>query len=83
MTSLIPADVPAVTLNTGMTMPLIGFGTARLSDEAARHVELDVVTEPCALLFQGRLLEDPVLLDLAARHGVTAAQVVPGWHLQR
>jgi len=32
-------------------------------------------------LGQGTLLSDPVLTDIAARHGKTAAQVIIRWHL--
>lgn len=44
----------------------------------ARHI----VTEAWSPLARGRILEDPVLLRLAERHGVSTAQIVIRWHLQ-
>ncbi|ARC56095.1 putative oxidoreductase [Frondihabitans sp. 762G35] len=44
----------------------------------ARHI----VTEAWSPLARGRILDDPLLLSLAAEHGVSTAQVVIRWHLQ-
>ncbi|KQR50656.1 oxidoreductase [Leifsonia sp. Leaf336] len=41
-----------------------------------------IVTEAWAPLARGRVLDDPVLAGLAAKHGVTPAQVVIRWQLQ-
>ncbi len=41
-----------------------------------------VLTESWSPLGQGQILEDPVIMGLAARHGVTPAQVVIRWHVQ-
>lgn len=41
-----------------------------------------VLTESWSPLGQGQILEDPVIVSLAARHGVTPAQVVIRWHVQ-
>ncbi|MBU2136431.1 MAG: aldo/keto reductase [Alphaproteobacteria bacterium] len=41
-----------------------------------------VLTESWSPLGQGQILEDPVIMSLAARHGVTPAQVVIRWHVQ-
>lgn len=49
----------------------------------AIHAEHGIVTEAWSPLAQGgELLSDPVITQLAERHGVTAAQVVLRWHLQ-
>ncbi|BDZ49481.1 oxidoreductase [Frondihabitans sucicola] len=45
----------------------------------ARHI----VTEAWSPLARGRILEDPALLALAAKHGVSTAQAVIRWHLQQ
>lgn len=47
------------------------------------HEGLGVVTESWAPLARGGLLADPVLRELAAKHGRTSAQVVLRWHLDR
>lgn len=47
----------------------------------AVHARLGIVTESWSPLGRGALLEDPVLADIAARHGKTAAQVVIRWHI--
>jgi len=49
----------------------------------ALHAELGIVTEAWSPLGQGTLLDEPVLLDIARNRGLTAAQVVLAWHLQR
>jgi len=41
------------------------------------------VTEAWSPLGRGSVLGDPVIADVAARHGVTPAQAVLRWHLQR
>jgi 2,5-diketo-D-gluconate reductase A len=48
----------------------------------AYHRAHGIATEAWSPLAQGELLEDPVLTDLAGKHGKTAAQVVLRWHLQ-
>jgi 2,5-diketo-D-gluconate reductase A len=47
----------------------------------ALHAELGVVTQAWSPLGRGAVLRDPVIGDIAASHGVTAAQVVLRWHL--
>jgi 2,5-diketo-D-gluconate reductase A len=42
-----------------------------------------IVTEAWSPLARGRILDDPTLLRLAERHGVSTAQVVIRWHLQQ
>jgi 2,5-diketo-D-gluconate reductase A len=41
-----------------------------------------IVTEAWSPLARGRLLEEPLLARLAARHGVSPAQIVLRWHVQ-
>jgi len=41
-----------------------------------------IVTEAWSPLARGRLLQEPVLERIAARHGVSPAQVVLRWHVQ-
>ena len=47
----------------------------------AAHAERGIVTESWSPLGQGKLLADPVLGRIAAKHSRTAAQVVIRWHL--
>jgi 2,5-diketo-D-gluconate reductase A len=42
-----------------------------------------IVTEAWAPIGQGRVLDDPMLLELAGRYGKSVAQVVLRWHIQR
>ncbi|MCP3800867.1 aldo/keto reductase [Allokutzneria sp. A3M-2-11 16] len=47
------------------------------------HAELGIHTEAWSPLAQGgELLKDPVLAEIAAKHGRSAAQVILRWHLQ-
>ncbi|HWH93934.1 MAG TPA: aldo/keto reductase [Baekduia sp.] len=46
------------------------------------HAERGIVTEAWSPLAQGKALDDPVLVEIAHAHGVTAGQVVIRWHLQ-
>ena len=47
----------------------------------AKHEKLGVITESWSPLGQGRLLVDPAIGAIAARHGKSAAQVIIRWHL--
>lgn len=42
-----------------------------------------IVTEAWSPLAQGAVLDDPAIVEIAARHGRTPAQVVLRWHLQQ
>jgi diketogulonate reductase-like aldo/keto reductase len=46
------------------------------------HGDLGVVTEAWSPLAQGKVLDDPALVQIAQAHGVTTAQVTIRWHLQ-
>jgi 2,5-diketo-D-gluconate reductase A len=46
------------------------------------HEELGIVTESWSPLAQGAVLDDPVIVQIAERHGRTAAQIVIRWQLQ-
>ncbi|MFH0241673.1 aldo/keto reductase [Streptomyces sp. HK10] len=53
------------------------------AESRAFHSEHGIATEAWSPLGQGRgLLEDPVIAEIARRHGRTPAQVVLRWHLQ-
>ncbi|MFE5673457.1 aldo/keto reductase [Agromyces sp. NPDC056523] len=49
----------------------------------AAHEQLGVRTEAWSPLARGRLLGDPVLEPIAAKHGRSAAQVVLAWHVRQ
>ena len=48
----------------------------------AMHARLGIRTEAWSPLGRGHVLEDPVVLALAAEHHRTAAQIILRWHLQ-
>ena len=50
-------------------------------ERRAFHEQNGIATESWSPLGQGSLLNDPLLTDIAARHGKTAAQVIIRWHL--
>jgi len=49
----------------------------------AFHAEHGIATESWSPLARGKVLGDPVLARLAAKHGVAPAQVLVRWHLQQ
>lgn len=55
----------------------------RFQQQALRtaHAERGIATESWSPLGQGRLLADPVIGKIAAKHGKTAAQAIIRWHL--
>jgi 2,5-diketo-D-gluconate reductase A len=80
-----PAHLERIIAETGVT-PVVNqielhpyFQQAGLRRE---HADLGIVTEAWSPLAQGKVLEDPVLVEIAAAHGVTTGQVVLRWHLQ-
>jgi diketogulonate reductase-like aldo/keto reductase len=46
------------------------------------HGELGITTEAWSPLGRGQVLQDPVVLDLAAAHGKSPAQIILRWHVQ-
>ena len=48
----------------------------------AIHARHGIATEAWSPLGRGRLLDDPTLAAIAAKHGRTAAQVILRWHVQ-
>lgn len=46
------------------------------------HADLGIVTEAWSPLAQGKVLDDPALIEIATTHGVTTGQVTIRWHLQ-
>lgn len=46
------------------------------------HGRLGILTEAWSPLGRGQVLADPVVLNLAAAHSRTAAQIILKWHLQ-
>lgn len=51
-------------------------------DLRAYHQAHGIVTEAWSPLAQGEVLEDPLLAELAEKHGKTPAQIVLRWHIQ-
>ncbi len=47
----------------------------------AKHANLGVLTESWSPLGQGQVLADPVIAEIATRHGKSPAQVIIRWHL--
>ncbi|WP_295746884.1 aldo/keto reductase, partial [uncultured Limosilactobacillus sp.] len=41
-----------------------------------------IVTQAWSPLARGRMMDNPVLKEIAAKHGVSVAQVILRWHLQ-
>nr|MBW4096112.1 aldo/keto reductase [Acidobacteriota bacterium] len=56
----------------------------RLAQEELRafHAQHSIATEAWSPLARGSLLEDPTVMSIADRLGVTPAQVILRWHLQ-
>ena len=53
-------------------------------DMRAVHSELGIVTEAWSPLGQGgEILKDPVIVEIAGKHGISPAQVVLAWHLAK
>lgn len=52
------------------------------ADLRAFHAAHDIHTEAWSPLARGRVIDNPVLAPIAAKHGVTPAQIVLRWHVQ-
>jgi 2,5-diketo-D-gluconate reductase A len=46
------------------------------------HEQLGIVTEAWSPLAQGKVLDDPAIVEIAQAHAKTPGQVVIRWHLQ-
>lgn len=55
-----------------------------MQQEALRsaHESIGIATQSWSPLGQGSALNDPVVLDIARKHGRTAAQVIIRWHIE-
>lgn len=51
-------------------------------DILAVHAEFGIATESWSPLASGQLIDDPLLGQIAAKHGKSTAQVMIRWHLQ-
>ena len=56
-----------------------------LTQDELRAFDADheIVTEAWSPIAQGKVLDDPVIVQVAERHGKTPAQVTLRWHVQR
>jgi 2,5-diketo-D-gluconate reductase A len=56
----------------------------RFQQKAVRdfHAKHNIVTESWSPLGQGRVMKDPLIAGIAAKHGRTPAQVTLRWHIQ-
>ena len=52
-------------------------------DMRAVHAEYGIATESWSPLASGQLIGDPLLATIAAKHGMSTAQVMIRWHLQQ
>jgi 2,5-diketo-D-gluconate reductase A len=74
-------------IDLGGTVPAINqielHPVLQQQDVAAFNTAHGIVTEAWSPLAQGAVLADPTVADIAGRHGVSAAQAILRWHLQR
>jgi diketogulonate reductase-like aldo/keto reductase len=80
-----PAHLERLIEETGVTPAINQIELhPRLQQPGLRseHEELEIVTEAWSPLAQGRVLDDPVIVEIAERHGKTPGQTVIRWHLQ-
>jgi 2,5-diketo-D-gluconate reductase A len=80
-----PAHLDRLAEETG-TVPAVNqielHPALQQTELRAYHQAHGIATEAWSPLAQAEVLADPVLTDLAEKHGRTAAQVVLRWHLQ-
>jgi len=81
-----PAHLDRV-LESGTVVPAVNqvevHPYLRQDEVRAYGAARGIVTEAWSPLGRGTVLTDPVIANVAARHGVSTAQVVLRWHLQR
>ena len=80
-----PAHLARIVDETGVT-PVVNQVELhpRLQQHGLRreHADRGIVTEAWSPLAKGQVLDDPAIVELAAAHERTPAQVVIRWHLQ-
>ena len=80
-----PAHLDRLAEETG-TVPAVNqielHPALQQTELRAYHQSHGIATEAWSPLAQAEVLEDPVLGDLAEKHGRTAAQIVLRWHIQ-
>jgi 2,5-diketo-D-gluconate reductase A len=80
-----PAHLDRLAEETG-TVPAVNqielHPALQQTELRAYHQSHGIATEAWSPLAQAEVLEDPVLGDLAGKHGRTAAQIVLRWHIQ-
>jgi 2,5-diketo-D-gluconate reductase A len=80
-----PAHLDRLAEETG-TVPAVNqielHPALQQTELRAYHQSHGIATEAWSPLAQAEVLEDPVLGELAEKHGRTAAQVVLRWHIQ-
>jgi 2,5-diketo-D-gluconate reductase A len=80
-----PAHLERIIAETGVT-PAVNQVELhpRLQQHGLRreHADRGIVTEAWSPLAQGRVLDDPTIVEIAEAHDRTPAQVVIRWHLQ-
>jgi 2,5-diketo-D-gluconate reductase A len=80
-----PAHIERVIAETGETPALNQIELHPYFQQRGlrhEHQELGIVTEAWSPLAQGKVLEDPTIVELAKAHAKTPGQVVIRWHLQ-
>jgi 2,5-diketo-D-gluconate reductase A len=80
-----PAHLRRIVAETGVTPAVNQIELhPRLTQHELRqlHADLGIVTEAWSPLARGGMLDDPVVVAIAAAHGRTPAQVLLRWHLQ-
>ncbi len=80
-----PAHLERIIEETGVTPAVNQIELhPRLQQHGLRreHADHGIVTEAWSPLAQGRVLDDPTIVEIAEAHDRTPAQVVIRWHLQ-
>jgi 2,5-diketo-D-gluconate reductase A len=80
-----PAHLERIIDETGVTPAVNQIELhPRLQQHGLRreHADRGIVTEAWSPLAQGRVLDDPTIVEIAEAHDRTPAQVVLRWHLQ-
>jgi diketogulonate reductase-like aldo/keto reductase len=80
-----PAHLHRIIEETGVTPAVNQIELhPRLQQPGLRreHEDLGIVTEAWSPLAQGAVLDDPVIVEIAERHGRTTGQIVLRWHIQ-